>query len=309
MKCVVVGDIFISEKVMEKACKKKYEIVKSFFFGSKDRKEMREIVKKIESNEEVEIPKGLLKEIKDADAVMVHLCPLPSKILSKAKKLKIIYCNRGGRENIGETNIRVLTNPAHNANAVAEYTVGLILNEVRNIGRSDTALRKGFWREEYPNSNDIKELSSMTIGIIGYGNVGKLVHKKLKGFGCKIQIYDIKSSNNFDEVLLKSDVITLHIRSKEKKAIITKTELQKMKKSAYLINTARSYAVNMDDLYEALKNRVICGAAVDVFDIEPLPKNYKFFKLDNITLTNHRGGDTTNSYIDSPKTMIKNNKI
>ncbi len=303
MKCIVVGDVFISEKIMEEACKEKYGTVKSFFFGSKNRKEMREVVKKIEAGEEIEIPEGLSDELKDADAVMVHLCPLPSKILSEAKKLKIIYCNRGGRENIGETDIEVLTNPAHNANAVAEYTIGLILNELRNIGRSNEALRRGIWREEYPNSKDIKELSSMTVGIIGYGNVGKLVHDKLKGFGCNILICTIES-DNLEEVLSNSDVVTIHIRSKEKTAIITKTELQKMKKSAYLINTARSYVVNTDDLYEALKNKIICGAAIDVFDIEPLPKNYKLLELDNITLTNHRGGDTTNSYTDSPKAMI-----
>ena len=304
MKCVVVGDIFISPKIMEDACKKKYGVVKSFFFGSTNRKEMRGIVKKIESNEMVEIPEGLIDELKDADAVMVHLCPLSSQILLKAKKLKVIYCNRGGRENIGETNIKVLTNPSHNANAVAEYTIGLILNELRNIGRSNMALKSGIWREEYPNSNDIKELSSMTVGIIGYGNVGKLVHKKLKGFGCKILIHDINLPDNFENILKNSDVITIHIRSKEKRPIISKEELCKMKKTAYLINTARSYTINMEDLYEALKNKTICGAAIDVFDIEPLPKNYKLLELDNITLTNHRGGDTTNSYTDSPKEMI-----
>lgn len=303
MKCVVVGDIFISEKIMEEACKEKYDIVKSFFFGTNDRKEMREIVKKLEAKEEVAIPLGLKEELKDADAVMVHLCPLPTEVLLEAKKLKIIYCNRGGRENIGETNIEVLTNPLHNANAVAEFTVGLIINEVRNISRSNEALKKGIWRENYPNSNDIKELSSMTIGIVGYGNVGKLVHEKLRAFGCRFIICDI-DSNNLDEVLRESDVVTIHIRLKEKEAIITRKELLKMKPTAYLINTARSYAVNTDDLYEALKNKTICGAAIDVFDVEPLPADCKLLELDNITLTNHRGGDTKNSYVDSPKMMI-----
>lgn len=303
MKCVVVGDIFISERIMEEACKEKYDIVKSFFFGTTDRKQMREVVKKIEAKEEVVIPLGLKEELKDAEAVMVHLCPLPTEVLLEAKKLKVIYCNRGGRENIGETDIEVITNPSHNANAVAEFTVGLIINESRNISRSNQALKNGIWRENYPNSSDIKELSSMTIGIVGYGNVGKLVHEKLKGFGCKFIICDV-NSNNLDEVLRESDVITIHIRSKDKEAIITKKELLKMKSTAYLINTARSYAINTDDLYEALKNKTICGAAIDIFDIEPLPSDYKLLELDNITLTNHRGGDTANSYVDSPKMMI-----
>lgn len=264
---------------------------------------MREVVKKIEAKEKVAIPLGLREELKDADAVMVHLCPLPTEVLLETRKLKVIYCNRGGRENIGETDVEVITNPFHNANAVAEFTVGLIINESRNISRSNQALKNGIWRENYPNSSDIKELSSMTIGIVGYGNVGKLVHEKLKGFGCKFIICDI-NSNNLDEVLRESDVITIHIRSKDKTAIISKKELLKMKPTAYLINTARSYAVNTNDLYEALKNKTICGAAIDIFDIEPLPNNYKLLELDNITLTNHRGGDTANSYVDSPKIMI-----
>lgn len=320
MKCILVGDIFVSTDYMKEAqavYKHKYTDIKEFYFGSTDRKEMREVVKKIEEEGmySVKTPEGLAEEIKDADIIMVHLCPITKEMIDSAKNLKVILSNRGGTENIDliaakTKNITVLTNPAHNANAVAEHTIGLIINEQRNISRSHESLKQGIWREVYPNSSAIYELKNSTIGIIGYGNVGKLIVEKLSGFKMRIIVYDpyVESNtknNNIEFVTLKqllkeSDIITLHARTTDKKPLIGKEELEKMKNTAYLINTARSYLVDMDALYESLKDNRICGAAIDVFEIEPLPKDYKFFSLDNVTLTNHRGGDTINSYKDSP---------
>lgn len=327
MKCVAVGDVFITERMMKEALqyyKHRYTDVKTFFFGVDNRKEMRDVVKNIEMNGPTSfaVPSGLEEEIVDADILMVHLCPITKDLLTRAKKLKVILCNRGGCENIDivatkELGIKVLTNPAHNANAVAEFTIGLMISELRNINRSNFAILNGIWREDYPNSSNIKELCKMTVGLIGFGSVGKLVAEKLSGFKCRILVYDPYVDNDNSKyttkvefvslkyLLNESDMVSLHIRCRDRQPIITKKELSLMKSDAYLINTARSYAVDMNDLYEYLENRKICGAAIDVFEVEPLPSSYKFLHLDNVTLTNHRGGDTINAYSDSPLMMLR----
>jgi len=325
MKCVVIGDVFINEQIMKDSFEqyfKQNNIIKTFHFGIDDRKMMRDVVKKIEKDgfDSVDIPSGVLDEMDDADIIMVHLCPVTKDMLLKAKKLKVILCNRGGTENIDmqtakDLNIPVLNNPAHNANAVAEYTIGQILCELRNISRSDKSLRENIWRETYPNSSNIKELKKMTVGIIGYGAVGKLVSEKLSGFNCKILIYDpyinineiINNSEyvSLEYLLKNSDIVTLHARSNDKDPILNEQLLNMMKEDAYLINNARSHLIDNDSLYNLLENKKIMGAAIDVFDIEPLDKDNKFLKLDNVTLTNHRAGDTLNSYNDSPLMLIE----
>lgn len=329
MKCVAVGDIFITPEMMQAALEKfkdRYTNCKYFYFGTKKRSQMRDFVKIIEQGggRTLELPYGLEQEIADADMLMVHLCPVTTELIACAKKLKVILCNRGGTENIdfnelADKDIRVLSNPAHNANAVAEYTVGLMLAETRNICRSHFALKNGEWREKYPNSSKIIEMKDLTIGIVGFGNVGELVCEKLAGFGCNILINDIVLPNrtnpkidwekvkfaSLEEVIVSSDIVSLHARDPKKRILFSKREFESMKASAYFINTARSYMLDYEALYNALNEQKIRGAALDVFEIEPLGTEHPLLGMDNVTLTNHRGGDTFNAYADSPEMMLK----
>ncbi len=325
MKIICVGDAYVTLDMLKNGVEpyiKHDDEIKYFFFGEENRVDMRDTVKAIEAMkcDEIAIPNELYQEITDADLLIVHLCPVTKALLKCAKKLKAIMSCRGGNENIDvqfatEMGIIVSTNPAHNANAVAEYTVGLILCETRNISRADRSLKNGIWREKYPNTvSTILEIKDLTIGIIGFGSVGRLVAEKLSVFGCEILICDPYISEsaydfiNFrfvdmDTLLSKSDVITLHARSKT--SIIGKEEFLKMKSTSYLINTARSVLVDSDALFEALDKHMIMGAAIDVFETEPvIPEKYK--QYDNITITNHRGGDTINSYKDAPTFAIQN---
>lgn len=328
MKVLAVGDIFITPEMMKNAFERHEDLFecKYLFFGKKDRKNMRDTVKLIEcgGRDKCTLPKGYLDAIEEAEVLMVHLCPVTEEVLDRAKNLKYILCNRGGTENVdvdaaSARKIKVLTNPAHNANAVAEFTIGIMFSELRNIARSHLALKNGDWREKYPNSGNIIELKDLTIGIVGFGNVGELVCEKLSGFGCNILIsnlFEPEHSNprinwekvrfvELEELITTSDVISLHARSKSKKPIFGKKEFDMMKSSAYFINTSRSYMVDYAALYEALNEQLIEGAAIDVFEVEPLGKDHPFITLDNITLTNHRGGDTVNAYADSPKMMLE----
>ena len=328
MKVVAVGDVFITPDMMRKAFEKydDFDNCQYFFFGQHTRHKMRSTVKRIEQGErdKCKLPEGYLEAVEDAEVLMVHLCPVTKEVLQRAKKLKYILCNRGGVENVDidaalERRIKVLFNPAHNANAVAEFTIGTMFCELRNIARSHMAIKNGDWREKYPNSGRIIELKNLTIGIVGFGNVGELVCEKLSGFGCNIlvsNLFEPEHTNpriNWDkvrfveleELLAKSDVISLHARSRSKEPIFGKQEFKMMKKTAIFINTARSYMVDYDALYDALNKQLIEGAAIDVFEAEPLGADHPFLALDNVTLTNHRGGDTVNSYSDSPAMMLE----
>lgn len=328
MKVVAVGDVFITPEMMKKAFEKYEEFndCQYFFFGQNTRHKMRDTVKRIElgGRDKCKLPDGYLEAVEDAEILMVHLCPVTKEVLQRAKNLKYILCNRGGLENIDvdaalERRINVLFNPAHNANAVAEFTIGTMFCELRNIARSHMAVKNGDWREKYPNSGRIIELKNLTVGIVGFGAVGELVCEKLSGFGCKILIsnlFEPERTNprinwdnvryvELDELLAKSDVVSLHARSKSKEPIFKKQEFKMMKNTAIFINTARSYMVDYKALYDALNQRLIEGAAIDVFEVEPLGADNPFLSLDNVTLTNHRGGDTVNSYSDSPGMMLE----
>lgn len=325
MKIVCVGDAYITSEMMEMGVRPYIgsdDELHVLFFGENCRTEMRDTVKAIEAmkRDDIPVPLQLTKEISDCDVLIVHLCPVTRSLIDRAKKLKAILSCRGGVENIdvnaaSERGIMVTTNPAHNANAVAEYTVGLILCETRNIARADRSLKEGIWREAYPNTETtIREVKDLTIGIVGFGSVGRLVAEKLSVFDCNILICDpYLSESAYDFInfrfvdmatLLKnSDVVTLHARAST--PIVGRREFDLMKPTAYLINTARSVLVDPIALKGALDDRKIIGGAFDVFETEPvIPEFYR--QYDNITITNHRGGDTINSYKDAPTFAIKN---
>ena len=216
-----------------------------------------------------------------------------------------------------EHGVSVIHCPAHNAIAVAEYAIGLMIAESRNIARADRGLRSGTWIEKYPDSAAIPELRGSNVGIIGFGTIGRLVAERLQVFGAKILVSDpfvpaeaVTAAScepvSKEELLRRSDFVTLHGRiGAGDPPIIGEQELREMKPTAVLVNTARAVLVDMEALYTALKEHWIMGAAVDVFPMEPLPKDYKLLTLDNITLTNHRGGDTINSYIKAPELLLQ----
>ena len=323
MKVVCVGDAYITPEMMESGVRpalKSGDTPEILFFGEKDRRDMRDMVKAIEAGkrEEIGMPEGLKEAVRDAEVLIVHLCPVNRDLFPCAPNLKAIMSCRGGLENIDiqaatEAGVIVSNNPAHNANGVAEFTIGLILSETRNISRSNMALRNGEWRKVYPNTaTTIRELTDMTVGIIGYGSIGRLVARKLTVFGCRILVADPYRTSlgddpgtlvPMDTLLAESDIVTLHARSDH--AIMTEREFGLMKEHSYLINAARSYLVDPDAFRKAMDSGKLLGAAFDVFETEPtIPEFYLGY--DNVTLTNHQAGDTVNSFRDAPITAIHN---
>ena len=323
MKILAISDMYVTEQYYVDCFKAhpEYEL-QVIKFGSDDFIEMRDKFHRIERHgpEEVEIPEEIYTAIEDADVLMVHICPVPAKLIEKGKKLRAVLTNRGGLENIAveaitKRGIPLLNNPAHNTNGVAELAIGLMITETRNVARAHMGLKNGVWREDYPNKLNIWELKGKTVGIIGFGNIGHRVAEMLQVFGCKILVNDIYYDPD-DEMLAtlpikkvdlptlmrESDIVTLHARNLE--VILDREMLSLMQPHAFFINTARAHMVDYDALYELLRDGKIMGAALEVHPTEPLPKDYPFLKLDNVTLTNHRGGDTVNCYSDSPEYLL-----
>jgi D-3-phosphoglycerate dehydrogenase len=245
----------------------------------------------------------------EAQMMVTQLAPLSATMMDRMPNLKFVAVSRGGPVNIDmkaarERGILVVNTPGRNASAVAEFTIGAILAETRNITRGHDALRNGVYRGDLYRADIAgQELCEMTVGLIGYGEVGRRVVKFLKAFGCRILVSDPYVQLSADDlndgviqcslerVLADSDVVSLHPRvTPETTKMINKDTLSQMKKGAYFINTARGPLVNYPDLYEALVSGHLRGAMLETFDVEPVPPDSPFLKLPNVTLTPHIAG-------------------
>ena len=257
-------------------------------------------------------PPQLAQEILDADILVVGFSPVPERIINNAKRLRLIGCTRTAYKNIdvkaaSAKEITVINAPGRTANAVADLTIGLLIAESRNIARGHAALKLGIWTKSFPNADFQVNLPGKVLGIIGFGNIGRKVHQRAKGFEMKTLIYDPFISKeeitktggeptDLKALLQESDFVTIHVPLNEKtKRLIGENEIKLMKPTAYLINTSRGEIIDEQALIRALEERRIMGAALDVFEKEPLPADHPLLKLDNITLTPHIGGFTTDS--------------
>jgi D-3-phosphoglycerate dehydrogenase / 2-oxoglutarate reductase len=245
----------------------------------------------------------------EAEILMTQLAPLSAGIMDRLPKLKFVAVSRGGPVNIDmkaarERGITVVNTPGRNASAVAEFTIGAILAETRNITKGHDALRKGEYRGDlYRADVTGRELHEMTVGLIGYGEVGRRVVKFLKAFGCRILVSDpyvqltvedlrdgvIQTS--FETVLAEADVISLHARvTAETTKMINEATLRKMKPDATLINTARGPLLDYDALTRVMQDGHLRGAMLETFGIEPVPADWPLLQLPNVTLTPHIAG-------------------
>lgn len=186
-----------------------------------------------------------------------------------------------------------------------------MLSEIRNIARADGKLRNGEWEKHYPNGVLTPELKESVVGLIGYGAIGQKVANLIRPFGGKIIFFDdyFKGETedtqvSLDELIEQADIISMHYRLTEQtKNMINKEHFKKMKDSAVIINSARSGLINENDLIEALQTKEITGAAVDVFEQEPLPADHPYLALENVTITPHIAGSTIGNFANSPKIL------
>ena len=254
-------------------------------------------------------PEQVVATAAGARILITHVAPVSRSILCELPDLQMVAVARGGPVNVDvaavrERGIRLVNTPGRNAGAVAEFTIGAIIAETRNISRGHAALMQGAWRGElYRADVQRKELSAMTVGIVGYSAIGTRVAALLRAFGSRILVTDPYTGLTpedvrygtrqvpLDEMLSHSDVVTLHARlTPETRGMIDAEALARMKPGAVLINTARGPMVDEPALHDALARGHLSGAVLDAFDTEPLPAGSPLLRLDSVTMTPHIAG-------------------
>ncbi len=250
------------------------------------------------------------REVTGCDAIIARTAKYPRAVIESADMLKVIARYGIGVDNIDldaatERGIWVTNSPRSSANAVAEHTILMMLSCAKNM----YALQKHYRGDERDYSSRGKykgiEISGKTIAVIGLGRIGRAVAKKVQdGFGMKVVAYDpfvkqdsapegITMYETFDEILPVADFVSLHMPLLQNTRKMVNMEfLKKMKQEAFLLNMARGEIVLEADLVKALKDGVIKGAGLDVFEEEPPSKDNPFFEMENVVITPHNASMT-----------------
>jgi D-3-phosphoglycerate dehydrogenase len=252
----------------------------------------------------------LLDVLKDHQYVLSHKSPFTEKVFKTAPNLKFVGICRGGPVNVDleaatKAGVVVTYAPGRNAQAAAEFTIALILSSLRKISDADKEMKAGVWRGDYfVYEKAGQELNGTTVGVIGFGAVGKIVAKILNAFGANILVHDpfadpkeIEKLNckavELNELMSQSFVVTLHSRlTNQTKNLINADNLKLMPKGALLVNTARGGLLDYSSLPALLESGQLGGLALDVYDEEPPSQNYPLLKSQNVVLTPHLGGAT-----------------
>lgn len=245
--------------------------------------------------------------IGDIDAAIIGMDKYTEDVFKIAPKLKAVAKFGVGVDNIDQKaatkyGVKVLNAPGQNSNAVAELTVCFILDMLRKIIPTHQELQKGNWPRWIG-----AELKGKTVGLVGFGAIARLVAKKLAGFDVEVKAFDLymnealaKELNvkptTLEDVIASSDVVSLHIPATAETHHMFNAEMfARMKKGAYLVNAARGGLVDLDALTAALRSGQLAGAALDAFEVEPLPAGAEIFNY-NVVCTPHIGAESFEAY-------------
>ena len=274
------------------------------------------------------------ERIKDVDVVITTRIKLRKKQFEKAEKLKLILVTATGFNHIdvksaNEFGIKVANVSGYSTNSVAQLAITFLLNGLTPVNRYYDEVKDGKWMDitvpdyqKYP----IDDVNGKILGIVGFGNIGKRVAQVAEILGIEVMVAKNTEKDNaktgsviekdgflrydLDEVLEKCDILTLHVPLTDStRNLINLEKMKKMKKSAVILNLARGPVINQEDLYFALKNKIIKSAAVDVTSVEPIEKNSKLFELDNILITPHIAWKSEKSMIKLMDDVEKNLKL
>ena len=275
----------------------------------------------------IPIPKKVLvKKIQDKDGLICFPYDMiDSDVINAGKKLRCISTYSVGFDHIDvlyakKKKIKIGYTPDVLTNATSELTITLILDLLRRATEGDRLIRKGDWKQIFgPYDYVGTEVSGKALGILGMGRIGQSVAKKATGLGMNVLYYNRKRILKKTEVVLKSkyvslnelfkrsDVLTIHIPySKNTHHMINSALLRKMKKTSFLINTSRGKIVNQKDLLKILQTKKIQGAALDVFEDEPIGKSNDLVKLKNVVLVPHIGSSTNETRRMMAEITVKN---
>ena len=257
---------------------------------------------------------GIMKEITDYDGIIVRSrTKVTADIIEKGASgnLKVIGRAGIGVDNIDvkkatELGIKVVNSPTGSTMSVAELAIAHLLALARFIPKADASMKRGEWIKKQLKGT---EIYGKTIGLIGSGNIAQHVARIAKGLGMKVLVYSPHCTEekakrmgaelaSLEELLKQSDFVSLHIpHNEDSHHLINEKRISTMKQGSYLINCARGGVVDEEALYNALKTGKLAGAAIDVFEEEPVTKDNKLLTLDNVVLSPHIGANTKEAQI------------
>lgn len=251
---------------------------------------------------------SIVEKAHDCELIIVEIENISELVLRGLPNLRFLGVSRGSPVNVdleycAANQITVVNTPGRNGDSVADYCIAMILNLSRNLLRSERHLNQHGWMFDgklpYLEFRG-RELRNLTVGLYGFGQIGVRVAKRLNdGFGTKVLYFDpfvknathAKSVNSLEELFEKSDVISLHAPVVEStKNSVNRALLRKLGNEGLIISSARAGLIVEEDLYEAVTQGEIAGAALDVFWSEPLQKDSKWLGLDNVICTPHIAG-------------------
>lgn len=255
------------------------------------------------------------QRIAGAEIITVGWINISRSIIKNNPNLKYIIVSGVGYDNIDieaatAAGIKVINSPKHNILAVAEYTMALILNATKKIVEANTSLKNGNWHTQHFIGT---ELSGKNLGLIGYGNIAQQVAKFAKSFGMNVNYANSQTpALQLDQLIAESDILSLHLPlSEQSKHLIDQRRLNLLKTSAYLINTARGAVIDQKALLKVLQAGRIAGAAIDVFENEPLTNKpsqeiLQLAQLKNVVATPHIAYNTEETAIRLSEELVEN---
>ncbi|MFI6477145.1 2-hydroxyacid dehydrogenase [Nonomuraea sp. NPDC050663] len=242
----------------------------------------------------------LIEALRGAEICVTQMAPLTERVLDASPDLRLFCVGRGGPVNANlraaaERGVRVTFAPGRNATATAEHTVAMILAAIRRIPQTHAELRQGVWRSDYYRFDAVgPELEGGTVGLVGYGAIGRKVARVLEGFGAHVLVHDPyvpERSVPLDELLARSGIVTLHARATPgNHGMIGARELDLMPAGSVLVNCARGSLVDYDAVCDALERGHLFAAAFDVFPEEPVPAGSRLLTTGGVVMTPHLAG-------------------
>jgi D-3-phosphoglycerate dehydrogenase / 2-oxoglutarate reductase len=325
LRTVIVGDALLPTEVIVRAVETlaRVRIIDALDWGPSNEAEVDRMALRLETEgpEAESPPDGLRRHLPDVDLLIVHYCPVGPGLLDAAPSLRILATCRAGTENLAVQDamgrgILALHVIGRTTEAVSDFAIGLLLAEARNIARAHQRMMAGVWDKSFSNSAFTPEVEGRTVGIVGFGQVGSAVARKLSGFRVHALAHDpfvpddaIRGTgaepSSLGSLLERSDFVTLHARPEPgEPPLLGRGEFAMMKSTAFLVNTARAALVDTDALADALREGAIAGAALDVHDTEPLGGDHPLLQLDNVTLTPHLASSTRDCTEKSPRILV-----
>ncbi len=325
VRTVIVGDALLPTDLIVSAFEDladHVEVAAALDFGPPEEAEADRLALLLERDGPAAVPppQDLWDRLPEAEALVVHYCPVSSAMLERAGRLRILGTCRAGTENLDaeEANRRgvlVVHVVGRTTEAVSDFAIALLLAEARNVARAHCRVTAGGWDKRFANSPFTPELEGKTVGIVGFGEIGSAVARKLSGFRVRLLAHDPFADDErvraggaepvpLARLLGESDFVTLHARPQPgAPPLVARDELRRMKRTAFLINTARAALVDTGALVDALAEGAIGGAALDVHDAEPLGADHPLVGLDNVTLTPHLASSTRECAEKSPRLL------